>query len=132
MLFSLFECNFSCKIFKTHSLLNLYISITDQNYFKFSALKHSPSKKGKKDSAIRRISNIKATNVASVPTPASVDNTAKNSANADEVSVVTEKISNMCMATAANKPESITSSQNGKLDCFRIFHISSWIIFLQI
>merc|ERR550532_3890232 len=27
------------------------------------ALKHSPSKKGKKESAIRRISNIKATNV---------------------------------------------------------------------
>merc|ERR1719284_1029986 len=36
-----------------------------------SPLKHSPSKKGKKDSAIRRISNIKATNVGA---PTSLSN----------------------------------------------------------
>ena len=111
------------KYFKNISYYKLSIFSTDQNNLKFSALKHSPSKKGKKESAIRRISNIKATNV-SVPNSLSVDNTTKNSANADEVSAVTEKASNMSMPTAANKPEStVTSSQNGKLDYFQLYAI---------
>ena len=60
----------------------------------------------------------------SVPNSLSVDNTTKNSANADEVSAVTEKASNMSMPTAANKPEStVTSSQNGKLDYFQLYAI---------
>jgi len=84
-----------------------------------SPLKHSPSKKGKKDSAIRRISNIKTTNVGA-PTSLSNDNPANSSSNNDELDTVTEKTSKLSFTPAATKPESVVpSSQNGD------YHFSS-------
>jgi hypothetical protein len=85
------------------------------NNFVFSALKHSPSKKGKKDSALRRISTVKQTNAGNTTSSATADS-GKVATLSDEVNVLSEKASNLDVTAAVTKLESTTSSSpNGEL-----------------
>ena len=86
------------------------------NNFVLSALKHSPSKKGKKDSAIRRISTIKQINAGNITTSVTADS-GKAPTLSEEVNALSEKASNLDVTAAVNKLDTTTaSSPNGKMN----------------
>lgn len=81
----------------------------------FTALKHSPSKKGKKDSALRRISNLKQVTPGNATSSALVDG-GKSETMSDDVNDVKEKVAAINVAASDDKEEATPpSSQNGNI-----------------
>ena len=102
------------------NLHNNMFYVNLHNNFVFAALKHSPSKKGKKDPAIRRISTVKQTNAGNTTTSATADS-GKAPTLSDEVNALSEKASNLDVTAAVTKLESSASSApNGELIIYYI------------